>query len=134
VLQVIADFTNFNIITSDSVQGSLTLRLKDVPWDQALDIILQAKGLDMRKTGNVIWIAPSEELATREKLQLEAQAQIADLEPLQTEGFQINYHRAKEIFDFLKSKEPDGAVEARQRRVRRSQQQDLRHRRSVAPE
>ncbi len=105
VLQVIADFTNFNIITSDSVQGSLTLRLKDVPWDQALDIILQAKGLDMRKTGNVIWIAPSEELATREKLQLEAQAQIADLEPLQTEGFQINYHKAKEIFDFLKSKD-----------------------------
>jgi type II secretory pathway component HofQ len=58
VLQVIADFTNFNIITSDSVQGNLTLRLKDVPWDQALDIILQAKGLDMRKNGNVIWIAP----------------------------------------------------------------------------
>ena len=105
VLQVIADFTNFNIITSDSVQGSLTLRLKDVPWDQALDIILQAKGLDMRKTGNVIWIAPSEELATREKLQLEAQAQINDLEPLQTESFQINYHKAEEIFDFLKSKD-----------------------------
>ena len=105
VLQVIADFTNFNIITSDSVQGNLTLRLKDVPWDQALDIILQSKGLDMRKTGNVIWIAPSEELAMREKLQLEAQAQIGDLEPVQTESFQINYHKAKEIFDFLKSKD-----------------------------
>lgn len=105
VLQVIADFTNFNIITSDSVQGNLTLRLKDVPWDQALDIILQAKGLDMRKSGNVIWIAPAEELATREKLQLEAQAQIGDLEPLQTESFQVNYHSAKEIFDFLKSKD-----------------------------
>jgi type IV pilus assembly protein PilQ len=105
VLQVIADFTNFNIITSDSVQGNLTLRLKDVPWDQALDIILQAKGLDMRKSGNVIWIAPGEELATREKLQLEAQAQIGDLEPLQTESFQINYHKAKEINDFLKSKD-----------------------------
>ena len=105
VLQVIADFTNFNIITSDSVQGNLTLRLKDVPWDQALDIILQAKGLDMRKSGNVIWIAPAEELATREKLQLEAQAQIGDLEPLQTESFQVNYHKAKEIFDFLKSKD-----------------------------
>ena len=105
VLQVIADFTNFNIITSDSVQGNLTLRLKDVPWDQALDIILQAKGLDMRKTGNVIWIAPGDELAAREKMQLEAQAQIGDLEPLQTESFQINYHRAKEIFDFLKSKD-----------------------------
>jgi len=105
VLQVIADFTNFNIITSDSVQGSLTLRLKDVPWDQALDIILQAKGLDMRKSGNVIWIAPGDELAAREKLQLEAKAQISDLEPLQTESFQINYHKAKEIFDFLKSKD-----------------------------
>lgn len=105
VLQVIADFTNFNIITSDSVQGSLTLRLKDVPWDQALDIILQAKGLDMRKNGNVIWIAPGDELAAREKLQLEAKQQINDLEPLATEGFQINYHKAKEIFDFLKSKD-----------------------------
>jgi type IV pilus assembly protein PilQ len=105
VLQVIADFTNFNIITSDSVQGSLTLRLKDVPWDQALDIILQAKGLDMRKNGNVIWIAPGDELAAREKLQLEAKQQINDLEPLATESFQINYHKAKEIFDFLKSKD-----------------------------
>ncbi len=105
VLQVIADFTDFNIITSDSVQGNLTLRLKDVPWDQALDIILQAKGLDMRKNGNVIWIAPGDELAAREKLQLEAKAQINDLEPLQTESFQINYHKAKEIFDFLKSKD-----------------------------
>ncbi len=105
VLQVIADFTNFNIITSDSVQGSLTLRLKDVPWDQALDIILQAKGLDMRKNGNVIWIAPGDELAARDKLQLEAKQQINDLEPLATESFQINYHKAKEIFDFLKSKD-----------------------------
>ncbi len=105
VLQVIADFTDFNIITSDSVQGNLTLRLKDVPWDQALDIILQSKGLDMRKNGNVIWIAPGDELAAREKLQLEAQAQIKDLEPLQTESFQINYHKATEIFDFLKSKD-----------------------------
>lgn len=105
VLQVIADFTDFNVITSDSVQGNLTLRLKDVPWDQALDIILQAKGLDMRKNGNVIWIAPGDELAAREKLQLEAKAQINDLEPLQTESFQINYHKAKEIFDFLKAKD-----------------------------
>ena len=84
VLQVIADFTGLNIITSDTVSGNLTLRLKDVPWDQALDIILQAKGLDMRKTGNVVWIAPRDELATKEKLALEAQQQIADLEPLRT--------------------------------------------------
>lgn len=105
VLQVIADFTDFNIITSDSVQGSLTLRLKDVPWDQALDIILQAKGLDMRKNGNVIWIAPGDELAAREKQQLESKAQIGDLEQLTTESFQINYHKAKEIFNFLKAKD-----------------------------
>jgi len=104
VLQVIADFTDFNIVTSDSVQGSLTLRLKDVPWDQALDIILQAKGLDMRKNGNVIWIAPGEELAAREKMINEARAQVEDLEPLQTESFQINYHRATEITSFLQAK------------------------------
>ncbi|WP_374478312.1 type IV pilus secretin PilQ [Zoogloea sp.] len=105
VLQVIADFTNFNIITSDSVQGNLTLRLKDVPWDQALDIILQARGLDLRKNGNVIWIAPRDELAAREKLDLESKAQIGDLEPLRTESFQINYHKAKSVAEFLKSKD-----------------------------
>jgi len=105
VLQVIADFTDFNIITSDTVGGSLTLRLKDVPWDQALDIILQAKGLDMRKNGNVIWIAPRDELAAKEKLQLESRQQITDLEPVRTETFQLNYHKAKSVFDFLKNKE-----------------------------
>ena len=105
VLQVIADFTDFNIITSDTVGGSLTLRLKDVPWDQALDIILQAKGLDMRKNGNVIWIAPRDELAAKEKLQLESQQQITDLEPVRTETFQLNYHKAKTVFDFLKNKD-----------------------------
>lgn len=104
VLQVIADFTDFNIVTSDSVQGDLTLRLKDVPWDQALDIILQAKGLDMRKSGNVIWIAPGEELASREKMINEARAQVEELEPVQTESFQINYHKGKEINDFLQAK------------------------------
>ena len=104
VLQVISDFTNFNIITSDSVTGSLTLRLKDVPWDQALEIILQAKGLDMRKNGNVIWIAPKDELAAREKADLEAKSQIGDLEPLRTEMFQINYHSAKNIFEGVLSK------------------------------
>jgi len=97
VLQVIADFTSLNIITSDTVTGNLTLRLKDVPWDQALDIILQAKGLDMRKTGNVVWIAPRDELATKEKLALEARQQIADLEPLRTESFQLNYQRAEDV-------------------------------------
>ncbi|MDH3286148.1 MAG: type IV pilus secretin PilQ [Betaproteobacteria bacterium] len=95
VLQVIADFTGLNIITSDTVTGNLTLRLKDVPWDQALDIILQSKGLDLRKTGNVVWIAPRDELATREKLALEAKQQIADLEPTRTEIFQLNYQKAE---------------------------------------
>jgi type IV pilus assembly protein PilQ len=101
VLQVIADFTGLNIITSDTVQGSLTLRLKDVPWDQALDIILQTKGLDMRKNGNIVLIAPREELAIKEKQQLEAQAQISDLEPMQTELFQLNYAKAADILNIV---------------------------------
>ena len=101
VLQVIADFTGLNVITSDTVGGSLTLRLKDVPWDQALDIILQSKGLDMRKTGNVVWIAPRDELATREKLALEARAQISDLEPLRTESMQVNYQKAADFQKLL---------------------------------
>ena len=98
VLQVIADFTGLNIITSDSVTGNLTLRLKEVPWDQALDIIMQTKGLDMRKNGNVVLIAPREEIALKEKQQLESQLQISQLEPLQLETFQLNYMRAE---DFL---------------------------------
>ena len=102
VLNVIADFTDLNIITSDTVQGNLTLRLKDVPWDQALDIILQTRGLDLRKNGNVLWIAPRDELATKEKLELEARNQIADLEPLRTETFQLNYTKATEISKILR--------------------------------
>lgn len=97
VLQVLADFTGLNIITSDTVGGNLTLRLKDVPWDQALDIILKSKGLDLRKEGNVVWIAPRDELATREKLALESRSQIADLEPLQTESFQLNYQQVTPV-------------------------------------
>lgn len=101
VLQVIADFTGLNIITSDTVSGNLTLRLKDVPWDQALDIILQAKGLDMRKTGNVVLIAPRDEIATKEKIQLEARQQISDLEPTRTESFQVNYQKAADVQKIL---------------------------------
>jgi len=97
VLNVIADFTDLNIITSDSVQGSLTLRLKDVPWDQALDIILQTRGLDMRKNGNVVWIAPRDELATKEKITLESQQQINELEAVRTESFQLNYAKAADV-------------------------------------
>ena len=97
LLQVIADFTNFNIVTSDSVQGSLTLRLKDVPWDQALDIILQAKSLGMKRVGNVLQIAPKDEMAAKEKADLEAQATIRNLEPLRTQSFQLNYTKAEDI-------------------------------------
>jgi type IV pilus assembly protein PilQ len=101
VLQVIADFTGLNIITSDSVGGSLTLRLKDIPWDQALDIIMQTKGLDMRKNGNVVLIAPREELALKEKQQLEAQKDISELEPLVSESFQLNYIKADDLLRLI---------------------------------
>ena len=94
LLQVVADFTGLNVVASDSVTGNLTLRLKDVPWDQALDIIMQARGLDMRKSGNVLWIAPKDELLTKERLELEQRSQISELEPLVTETFQMNYQKA----------------------------------------
>ena len=97
LLQVIADFTNFNVITSDSVTGTVTLRLQDVPWDQALDIILQSKGLGMRKTGNVLWIAPKDEINAKEKLDLESAAAMEGLEPLRTQSFQMNYTKATEV-------------------------------------
>lgn len=101
VLNVIADFTDLNIITSDTVTGNITLRLKDVPWDQALEIILQTRGLDSRRNGNVIWIAPRDELATREKLALEAAQQINDLEQTRTESFQMNYQKAADVQKLL---------------------------------
>ncbi|MBI3432228.1 MAG: type IV pilus secretin PilQ [Hydrogenophilales bacterium] len=101
VLQVIADFTGLNIVASDTVTGNLTLRLKDVPWDQALDLILQTKGLDKRQNGNVIWIAPKDELMTKEKLEFEAKNQVADLEPLTTEYIRLNYMRADEAQTML---------------------------------
>lgn len=97
LLQVIADFTNFNVVTSDTVTGAVTLRLKDVPWDQALDIILQAKGLGMRKAGNVLLIAPKDELAAKDKLELESRNAIQSLEAVRTQSFQINYAKAADI-------------------------------------
>jgi type IV pilus assembly protein PilQ len=103
VLQLLADFTGLNIVVSDSVQGSITLRLKNVPWDQAMDIILKTKGLAMRRTGNVILVAPSEEIAAREKLELESKKQIEELAPLRTEWFQINYAKATDLAALLKS-------------------------------
>ncbi|WP_120966316.1 type IV pilus secretin PilQ [Comamonas sp. lk] len=97
LLQVIADFTNFNIVTSDTVTGALTLRLKDVPWDQALQIIMDAKGLGMRKSGSVLWIAPKDEIDARTKRDYEAAMEIQKLEPLRTQGFQLNYAKAADI-------------------------------------
>ena len=104
VLQLIADFTNLNMVTSDSVKGNLTLRLKNVPWDQALDIVLKTKGLAMRQTGNVILVAPAEEISAREKLELESKKQIEELEPLRTELIQVNYAKADEMATLLKAK------------------------------
>lgn len=97
LLQVIADFTNFNIVTSDTVTGALTLRLKDVPWDQALQIIMDAKGLGMRKSGSVLWIAPKDEIDARTKKDFEAAQAIQKLEPLKTQAFQLNYAKAADI-------------------------------------
>ena len=97
LLQVIADFTNFNIVASDSVTGAVTLRLKDVPWDQALDIILQARGLGMRKTGNVLLIAPKDEFAAKDKQELESKNALQNLEPVRTQDFRLNYAKATEI-------------------------------------
>ncbi|MEJ2114828.1 MAG: type IV pilus secretin PilQ, partial [Gammaproteobacteria bacterium] len=103
VLQLIADFTNLNMVVSDAVSGNLTLRLKNVPWDQALDIILKTKGLGKRENGNVIYVAPSEEIAAREKLELEAQQQVQELAPLRSEFIQVNYARADDLAALLKS-------------------------------
>lgn len=102
-LQVIADFSGKNIIASDSVSGDLALRLNDVPWDQALDLILQTKNLDMRENGNVIRVAPTEELAEQERKAFEAQHQVRELEPLVTELIRVNYAKAEEIAALLKS-------------------------------
>lgn len=102
VLQLIADFTGLNLVVSDSVGGSLTLRLKNVPWDQALDIILRTRGLDMRENGNVIFIAPSEEIAARERLELESQQQVEELAPLRSEYIVINYANAAELAELLR--------------------------------
>ncbi|MES2547431.1 MAG: type IV pilus secretin PilQ [Pseudomonadota bacterium] len=108
VLQVIADFTGLNIITSDTVTGNLTLRLKDVPWDQAMDIIMKNKGLSMRKTGNVIMVAPAEEVAAKEKAQLEASQAIEDLEPLRTEVFTLKYQKAESFKNILTGSNDSG--------------------------
>lgn len=101
LLQVFADFTNLNIVTSDSVTGTLSLRLKDVPWDQALQIVLDSKGLASRRNGNVLWVAPRNELATKEKAELESQQQVTELEPLRSQVFRLNYQRADDVRNML---------------------------------
>ena len=103
VLQLIADFTGFNLVATDTVTGSVTLRLKNVPWDQVLDIILKSRGLGMRKDGNVMLVAPQEELAAREKLELESLKQVEDLAPLRTEFIQINYAKASDLATLISS-------------------------------
>ncbi|WP_420042315.1 type IV pilus secretin PilQ [Acidovorax delafieldii] len=108
LLQVIADFTNFNIVTSDTVTGALTLRLKDVPWDQALQIIMDAKGLGMRKSGTVLWIAPKDEIDARTKKDFEAALAIQKLEPLKTQAFQLNYAKAADMITQLTSSTGSG--------------------------
>lgn len=108
LLHVFADITNFNIVISDSVSGNVSLRLNDVPWDQALEIVLKQKGLAMRKSGNVIWIAPGDELAAREKIDSEARQAMADYEPVRTESFQLNYQKADVMVGALLGATPKG--------------------------
>ncbi|OUS27773.1 secretin [Thalassotalea sp. 42_200_T64] len=103
VLQIIADYNGFNLVTSDTVNGSITLRLDGVPWDQALDIILKVKGLGKRMDGNILMVAPNDELVAREAKELQAQQQVADLAPLYSEFVQINYAKAGDFSGLLKS-------------------------------
>jgi len=103
VLQLIADFTDLNLVASDTVQGNITLRLQNVPWDQALDLVLKTKGLDKRKVGNVLLVAPADEIAARERQELEAQKQIAELAPLRRELIQVNYAKASDIAKLFQS-------------------------------
>jgi len=105
VLQLIADFTGFNLVATDTVSGSVTLRLKNVPWDQVLDIILKSKGLGIRKDGNVMLVAPQEEIAAREKLELESAQQVSELAPLRTEFIQINYAKAGDLSSLIQGGE-----------------------------
>jgi type IV pilus assembly protein PilQ len=101
VLQLLADFSGLNIVVSDSVQGNVTLRLQDVPWDQALDIVMTTKGLDMRRNGNVVIVAPAEEIAAREQALLEARNAIQEIEPLRSEFIQVNYAKAADLAELI---------------------------------
>lgn len=120
VLQIIAGYNNFNLVTSDSVTGNITLRLDGVPWDQALDVVLRIKGLDKRMDGSILMVAPSEELAAREAKDLKAKQQVEDLEPLYSEYIRLNYAKAEDFADLLKTDTnsiitPRGSVSVDQR-------------------
>jgi type IV pilus assembly protein PilQ len=111
VLQLIADFTDLNLVASDTVTGNITLRLQNVPWDQALDLVLKTKGLDKRKVGNVLLVAPADEIAARERQELESKKQVADLAPLRRELIQVNYAKASDMAELFQSVTgSDGAV------------------------
>lgn len=109
VLQLIADFTDLNLVASDTVQGNITLRLQNVPWDQALDLVLKTKGLDKRKVGNVLLVAPADEIAARERQELESKRQIAEIAPLRRELLQLNYAKASDIASLFSEVSKDGA-------------------------
>ena len=114
VLQLIADFTDLNLVASDTVQGNITLRLQNVPWDQALDLVLKTKGLDKRKVGNVLLVAPADEIAARERQELESQKQIAELAPLRRELIQVNYAKASDMAKLFQSvTSADGTADER---------------------
>lgn len=120
VLQIIADYNGFNLVTSDTVNGNITLRLDGVPWDQALDIILKVKGLDKRMEGNILMVAPSDELAAREARDLQARQQVDELAPLYSEYVQVNYAKAAEFANLIKNEEnsilsPRGSVSVDER-------------------
>ena len=112
LLQVIADFTGFNVVTSDTVSGVLTLRLKDVPWDQALEVILQAKNLGLRRNGSILWIAPRDEINAKEKIELEALATLENLAALRTQSFQLNYAKAATVVQSLTGTGGSGGASA----------------------
>lgn len=114
VLQLIADFTDLNLVASDTVAGNITLRLQNVPWDQALDLVLKTKGLDKRQVGNVLLVAPADEIAARERQELESQKQIAELAPLRRELIQVNYAKAADMAKLFQSvTSADGASDVR---------------------
>ncbi|MGH8601380.1 MAG: type IV pilus secretin PilQ [Gammaproteobacteria bacterium] len=110
VLQLIADFTDLNLVASDTVQGNITLRLQNVPWDQALDLVLKTKGLDKRKVGNVLMVAPADEIAARERQELEANKQVAELAPLRKDIIQLNYAKASDIAKLYEDESQKGAL------------------------